>query len=169
VGLVIGVISATLGIGGGVLMVPILVFFFGFDQSRAIGTTLGILSLPVGVGAAWEYYRQGRLDIQAAGFIALAFVVGAYGGARLQPFLPVHLLRLLFGLLLVYIAMRFLGASDPDRGAGSAFLGLLAVAVAWLGYLAFRALGRRHLARPDLGESIRGMAERRGGETDYHI
>src|SRR5206468_3244528 len=98
VGLVIGAISGTLGIGGGVLLVPALIWIFGFDQPRAAGTSLAILVPPVGLLAAWAYYQKGLMDFEAAAWIAGAFAVGAYGGALVVPYIPLPTLRLLFGL-----------------------------------------------------------------------
>ena len=76
-GLAVGVISGILGIGGAVLLVPILVLVFGFSQGRAQGTSIGALIPPIGVFAAIHYYRSGLLDIRASGLIALGFVFGA--------------------------------------------------------------------------------------------
>src|SRR5438105_129421 len=78
-GLGIGVISGLLGIGGGVLLVPVLVWFFKFQHTEAVGTTLAVLVPPIGLMAAIEYYRRGQLNLQAAGIIAAAFVLGCYG------------------------------------------------------------------------------------------
>jgi uncharacterized membrane protein YfcA len=162
-GLVIGGVSGALGIGGGVLLVPALMLF-GFTYSKATGTSLAVLVPPIGLLAAWKSYQQGRVDIEAAVAIALAFAAGAYGGAWAVSIIPQELLRLLFGLLMIYVAARFIIESDNE--ATNAAAGLVAILFAWAGFLGLRALGRRHRARPDLGEHIR--SQQRDG-SDYHI
>jgi uncharacterized membrane protein YfcA len=166
IGFVIGGISGTLGIGGGVLLVPILIWMFGFDQPRATGTTLAILVPPIGLLAAWKYYVQGLIDLEAAAWIACAFAIGAYGGASIVTYIPVSVLRLGFGLLLIYVGMRFILASSSE--AASAALGLAAVGIAWLVYWGLRVLGLRHLPKPGLTQAIHRIHQSRG-EIDYHI
>jgi hypothetical protein len=84
IGLSAGVVSGFFGIGGGVIIVPALIYLLGFSQHRAIGTSLAILLPPVGLGAAFEYYRHGNLDIRAAIFVAWACSRAA-GSARRSP------------------------------------------------------------------------------------
>src|SRR6185312_8640395 len=102
-GLVVGLISGVLGIGGAVLLVPILVLIFGFSQARAQGTSIGALIPPIGIFAAIQYYRNGLLDVRAAGLIALGFVFGALAGATLVPHIPQAWLKRAFATLLVYV------------------------------------------------------------------
>jgi uncharacterized protein len=167
-GLGVGVASGMLGIGGGVLLVPLLIWVFHFDHHKALGTTLAIMVPPVGLLAAWEYYRRDAVDLPAAVFIAASFVVGAYLGAKLvfSPYIPVSLLRLLFGMMLIYIGGRFLLASNKD--VASAFIGLVAVGLAWLAYIGLWALGRHHL-RPNLGDKIRELEQPEKPSGDYYI
>jgi len=166
-GLLVGLVSGMVGTGGGVLLVPALVWIFGVGHHRmAVGTTLAIMVPPIGLMAAIEYYRRDEVDLQAAAIIAATFILGAWAGGKLAEHLDVELLRFLFGLMLVYVAVRFLLASDRD--VASAFLGLGAVVLAWLAYVGLRALGRRHLARPSLGEQIRS-SEQTEKPGDYHI
>src|SRR5262245_49464340 len=113
IGLVIGSVSGALGIGGGVLLVPALMLC-GFEYSKATGTSLAVLVPPIGLVAAWKSYQDGRVDIEAAVWIALAFVLGAYAGAAAVPVIPQELLRLTFGLLMMYISMRFIVGSDSE-------------------------------------------------------
>jgi uncharacterized membrane protein YfcA len=170
VGLGIGGVSGLLGIGGGVLLVPVLVWFFGMEQRQAQGITLAVLALPVVLPGVWGYYSRdliGDKDLIVAGWIAAAFAVGTFTGAALQHDLPIETLRVLFGLILLYVAVRFVVHSDSDMADTAAGLG--AVGMAWLGYLGLRLLGRRHLVRPTLGEQIRAMQEQSRHEVDYHI
>ena len=167
IGLTVGSISGALGIGGGVLLVPALIWLCGFEQSKAAGTSLAVLVPPIGLPAAWKYHVEKRIDLDAAIWIAVAFAIGAYLGASAVHYLPARMLRLSFGLMMMYIAMRFLISSDSE--VANAEAGLVAFALAWLSYLGLRALGRRHLARPDLGEQIRTARQQGRGGIDYHI
>jgi uncharacterized membrane protein YfcA len=168
IGLIIGSFSGALGIGGGVLLVPALIWFCGFDPRKAQGTTLAILIPPIGLPAAYAYYCADRVDLKAALWIAGTFAAGAYLGAALVLRLedPASL-RLAFGLVMMFIAMRFIVTSDSE--AANAAAGLTATVLAWLGYVGLRALGRKHLRPPGLGEQIRSMKEQGHGEPDYHI
>src|SRR5262245_42560961 len=111
VGLAIGSVSGTLGIGGGVLLMPALIWLFGFEHPKAAGTTLAILAFPIGLWpAVWKYYQQGVLtwdDLGKACWIAGGFGLGALLGATYVTQIPKPLLQLCFGLLLVYIGVRF--------------------------------------------------------------
>src|SRR3982751_1336077 len=106
IGLAGGVLSGLFGIGGGVVIVPALLFFAEMTPLAATGTSLGALLLPVGALGAWTYYRAGNLDIRASALIAAGLFVGAYFGARLaQELTPVQLKRA-FAIFLVLIAVR---------------------------------------------------------------
>jgi uncharacterized membrane protein YfcA len=165
-GLLVGVASGLVGTGGGVLLMPTLVWIFAGDHKKAVGTTLAIMVPPIGLMAALEYYRRGEVDLYAAAIIATMFVLGAWFGGWLAEHMHIELLRFLFGLVLVYVAVRFLLASDRDVAA--AFLGLAAVTFAWIGYIGLRRLGRRHLPRPNLGDKIREL-EQPNRPGDYYI
>src|ERR1044071_7451549 len=88
-GLVAGVLSGMFGIGGGGVIVPLLVTFFGFALQNAIGTSLGALLMPVAILACITYYRAGKLKINVALFVALGLVVGGWLGAQIAFSLPV--------------------------------------------------------------------------------
>ena len=81
-GLVAGILSGLIGIGGGTIIVPALVLFFGMSQHLAQGTTLALLVPPIGILAAWQYYRQGYVDLHIAGLICLGFVIGGLHGCE---------------------------------------------------------------------------------------
>jgi uncharacterized membrane protein YfcA len=169
IGLVVGVVSGTLGIGGGVLMLPALWWLCNFPANRAAGTTLAVLVVPVVLPAAYEYYVKGNVDWKAALWIALAFAVGGYGGAvlRHRHVLPEEVLRLAFGLIMIYIAFSVILSADPD--AAKAAAGIAATGLAWVGFVGLRMLGRRALARPKLQEQIQRMDQQGHGNPDYYI
>ncbi len=101
IGLVAGMSSGVFGIGGGVLVVPGLVYFLGFPMHRAIGTSLAVLLPPIGAAAVYAYYKSGNIDWQAAVIVALTLFVGAWLGAMLANHLPEQLMRTLFGVFLI--------------------------------------------------------------------
>jgi len=104
IGLFAGMVSGLIGIGGGIIVVPCLIYIFGFSQHAAQGTTLAMLIPPIGLLAAWAYYKQGYVNIPVAGLICLGFVLGGYFGARLAIGLPELILRKIFGVCLLIIA-----------------------------------------------------------------
>jgi uncharacterized membrane protein YfcA len=106
VGLVVGMVSGVVGIGGGILFVPALVFLLGMDQHKAQGTSLGALLAPVGILAFYEYYRKGNADIRVAALLAVGFFVGGYFGAVGAQHIPDLWLRRIFALTLIAIGGR---------------------------------------------------------------
>jgi len=105
VGLGSGVAMGLLGIGGGVVMIPALIFMAGFSQQKATGTTLAVLLPPVGLAAAYEYYRNGDVEIQAAVLIALGVFVGAWAGAKWAHRIPEAWLKLSFGFFIIGVGL----------------------------------------------------------------
>ena len=103
-GVVAGMASGLIGIGGGIIVVPALIYIFGFSQHAAQGTTLVMLIPPIGLLAAWAYYKQGYANIPVAGLICLGFVLGGYFGAKLAIGFPEVILRKIFGVCLLAIA-----------------------------------------------------------------
>ena len=106
VGLVVGLVSGVVGIGGGILFVPALVWFLGMGQHRAQGTSLGALLAPVGIFAFYEYYRKGNADIRVAALLAAGFLVGGYFGAVGAQHIPEIWLRRIFALTLIAVGGR---------------------------------------------------------------
>jgi len=105
-GLAAGILSGLVGIGGGILIVPALVFIFGFSQQQAQGTTLALLVPPIGILAAWTYYKHGFVDIKVAAIIAAGFIVGSLLGARFVTGLPNSTLEKVFGTFLILIGLK---------------------------------------------------------------
>lgn len=107
-GLAAGILSGLVGIGGGILIVPALVFLFGFTQQQAQGTTLALLVPPIGILAAWTYYQHGFVNMKAALFIAAGFIAGSFFGARFVTGLPNLTLEKVFGTFLVLIGIKMI-------------------------------------------------------------
>ena len=106
IGLAAGVLSGLFGIGGGIVIVPMLIFFARFAPAMATGTSLGSLLLPVGALGAWQYYQRGSINIKASLLIGLGLFVGAYFGARLGLSLSPLVLKRSFAVFLVIVAAR---------------------------------------------------------------
>lgn len=107
-GIIAGAMSGLVGIGGGVIIVPALVMLFDFSQKSAQGTTLALLVPPIGILAAYTYYRQGNVNLYAAGFIIIGFVVGSLISARFVGNLSNTTLVRIFGAFLLLLALKML-------------------------------------------------------------
>ena len=103
IGLVVGAFSGVVGIGGGILFVPALIWFLGMDQHKAQGTSLGALLAPVGMFAFYEYYRRGNADLRVALLLSAGFVVGGYFGAVGAAHIPDLWLRRIFAVDVIAI------------------------------------------------------------------
>jgi uncharacterized protein len=109
-GLIAGTFSGLIGIGGGVIIVPALIFFFGLSQHQAQGTTLALLVPPIGLLAAWSYYTQGYVNLKIAAFVCVGFFVGGLLGAKIATGLPNAVLEKIFGVALLLISLKMLFA-----------------------------------------------------------
>lgn len=107
-GLAAGILSGLIGIGGGILIIPALVFLLGFTQHQAQGTTLAMMVPPIGLLAAWQYYKGGYVDIKVAGLLCVGFFVGGYLGGRFANALPSAALEKVFGFVLLVIALKMI-------------------------------------------------------------
>jgi len=107
-GVAAGVASGVVGIGGGIILVPALVFLFGLSQHQAQGTTLALLVPPIGILAAWDYWKQGFVDLRIATLVCTGFVVGSVVGAKLSLGLPDHVLQRIFGITLFLISLKMI-------------------------------------------------------------
>ncbi|HEX2965374.1 MAG TPA: TSUP family transporter [Syntrophorhabdaceae bacterium] len=107
-GIVAGILSGLIGIGGGIIIIPALVLIFGFSQQMAQGTTLALLVPPIGFFAALMYYRMGYVDIKAALFICAGFIVGSIAGAKLATGLSNVVLEKVFGVVLLIIGVKMI-------------------------------------------------------------
>ena len=109
VGLLAGVLSGLVGVGGGIIIVPSLVFFLGYSQHQAQGTSLGLLLLPIGILAVINYYNKGYIDIRVVAIMSIAFVIGGWFGSKLSLSLPQETVKKIFAVVLFYTAFRMIG------------------------------------------------------------
>lgn len=119
IGVIVGIYSGIMGLGGGTIMIPVMVLALGFTQKQALGTSLAVMLPPVALPAVIQYYRHGHIDIRVALWMALGFALGATLGGFFANKLPDLALKLIFAFVLVYVA----------------------------GYMMFNALGRNHIVR----------------------
>lgn len=103
-GLIVGVFSGVMGLGGGSIMIPIMVIAFGMTQQQAHGTSLAVMIPPVALPAVIEYWRRGNVDLRVAGWTALGVLLGSFFGALIANSIPKESLKLVFGFLLIYVA-----------------------------------------------------------------
>ncbi len=108
IGLAAGMLSGLVGVGGGIIIVPCLVFFLGFSQKMAQGTSLGILLLPVGILGVMQYYKEGFIDFRVLIIISLAFVIGSFFGSRIALNLPQDTVKKVFAVMMLLIALKML-------------------------------------------------------------
>ena len=104
-GLIAGVFSGLIGVGGGIIIVPVLTLFFGFTQKLAQGTTLALLLPPIGLLAVYTYYKSGYVDVKAAILICLGFILGGLVGAKIAVNIPNGLLVKLFGSVMIILGI----------------------------------------------------------------
>ena len=114
IGIAAGILSGLVGVGGGIIMVPALVFFLNYNQHQAQGTSLGVLTLPVVIIASLYYYYHCKkigtpMDLRIIGLLAIGFVAGAYFGSKLAISLPTAALKKIFAIILFYTAIKMLG------------------------------------------------------------
>jgi uncharacterized membrane protein YfcA len=105
-GLASGALSGVTGMGGGAVIVPALIYVFGYSVHLAQGTTLALLVPPIGLLAAWAYFKSGYVDIPAAMIIALGFVIGSFIAAKIAVRLPTIIVRKIFAVALGLIAFE---------------------------------------------------------------
>lgn len=108
IGLSAGILSGMLGVGGAIIMIPALVFFYGMNQHQAQGTSLAILLFPVGFMAFWNYYKQGYVNFRIALIVMVAFFIGGYVGSVAAVHIPARFLRIAFGMLITAVGLRMI-------------------------------------------------------------
>lgn len=108
VGFAAGVLSGLVGIGGGIIIVPVLVYFLHFSQQQAQGTTLFMFLLPIGVLGVINYYKAGFVDFKTAAIIASTFVVGSYFGSKFAIALDQKTVKQIFGVIIVLLGLKMI-------------------------------------------------------------
>jgi len=108
IGLAAGFLSGMVGVGGGIIIVPALVYFLGFTQHTAQGTTLFMFLLPIGILGVMNYYKAGYVDWKAALFICVTFIAGSYFGSKMAVNIDQVTVKRIFGALIVIMGIKML-------------------------------------------------------------
>lgn len=107
IGLLAGILSGLIGVGGGIIIVPALVYFLGLNQHMAQGTSLALMLPPIGILAAMNYYKAGQLNVKYALVIAVAFIIGGYFGSKLSiDFISENIMKKVFGIIMLVAAIK---------------------------------------------------------------
>ncbi len=106
IGLTAGIFGGMVGLGGGVIMIPAMIYFLGMTQLQAQGTSLAVMLPPIGIFAAINYYKAGHIDWRFALIIAIAFTLGGYFGSKIALNVPAHVIRKFFAVSLIAIAIN---------------------------------------------------------------
>ena len=119
VGVAAGMLGGLVGVGGGLIIVPSLVYFLGMSQHSAQGTSLGLILLPVGILAVLNYYKQGQVDFRIVGLLAVGFLAGSYFGSKIALSLPQETVKKIFAafMMLVAIKMLFFDKKEIEKPA----------------------------------------------------
>lgn len=108
IGITAGILSGFVGVGGGIVIVPCLIYFLGMTQFQAQGTSLTLMLPPIGILAFMNYYKSGNVDVKYALVIAIAFIIGGYLGSKWALKLPEAKVKLIFGIIMLYTAIRMI-------------------------------------------------------------
>lgn len=108
IGLLAGILSGFVGVGGGIIMVPAMIWLLGYDQHQAQGTSLAVLMFPVVLLAVRNYWKQGMIDWKIVIVIAVAFVAGGYFGSKGALALPADTVKRVFGVIMLFVAIKLI-------------------------------------------------------------
>jgi uncharacterized membrane protein YfcA len=108
IGVAAGILGGLVGVGGGIIIVPALVYFIGFSQKTAQGTSLGLIMLPVGILGVMQYYKQGHVDFKVVGILAIGFLIGSFFGSKVALGLSQEIIKKIFAGLMIIIAIKML-------------------------------------------------------------
>ncbi len=108
VGMGAGILSGMVGVGGGIIIVPALVYFLGFSQMSAQGTSLALIMLPVGFLGVIQYYKLGHIDYSVVLILAIGFIAGSFFGSKFSLSLPQETVKKVFAVLMIVIAVKML-------------------------------------------------------------
>ena len=116
-GIFTGMLSGIVGVGGGIILVPALMYIFNISQFQAQGTSLALLMFPVGILAVMQYYKQGHVDFKLVSIIAVGFVIGSYFGSKFALSLPKETIKKIFAILLLIVAIKMLFFDNAKNAA----------------------------------------------------
>ena len=108
IGITSGFLGGLVGVGGGIIIVPALIYFLAFSQQQAQGNSLGLILLPVGILAVINYYKEGYVDAKVVALLAVGFIAGSYFGSKFALSLPQETVRKIFAILMVAVAVKML-------------------------------------------------------------
>jgi len=108
IGLAAGILGGLVGVGGGIIIVPSLIYFLSFSQKEAQGTSLGILLLPVGILGVLQFYKAGYVDMRTVWLVSFGFLVGSYFGSKIALSFSQETVRKIFAILMILIALKML-------------------------------------------------------------
>lgn len=117
IGLAAGILGGLVGIGGGIIIVPALIYFLDFSQKEAQGTSLGILLLPVGILGVLQFYKAGYVDMRTVWLVSFGFLVGSYFGSKIALSFSQETVKKIFAVLMILIALKmiFLDKKMKDK------------------------------------------------------
>lgn len=108
IGVAAGTLGGLVGVGGGIIIVPALIFFLGFSQFQAQGTSLALIMFPVGILGVIQYYKHGHVDFRYVGMLAVGFIIGGYLGSKISLSFPQETIKKVFASFLLIIAVKML-------------------------------------------------------------
>ncbi len=107
IGILAGILSGMIGVGGGIIIVPALIYFLGLSQHTAQGTSLALMLPPIGILAAMNYYKAGALNVKYAAVIAVAFIAGGYIGSKISiELISETMMKKVFGVIMLIAAIK---------------------------------------------------------------
>lgn len=115
IGIASGMLGGMVGVGGGIIIVPSLVYFLGFSQHSAQGTSLGLILLPVGILGVLQYYKHGDVDFRVVGILAVGFLIGSYFGSKISLSLPQETVKKIFAVFMIIMAIKMLFLDKPKE------------------------------------------------------
>ena len=115
IGFFSGMLSGLFGVGGGIIIVPCLVFFLAFNQKMAQGTSLALLTIPVVILGMLQYYKEGYVDFRVVVFLAIGFIVGAFFGGKIAISISEELLRKIFSVVLLIVALKLFFSKPTNK------------------------------------------------------
>lgn len=108
IGVLAGMLGGFVGVGGGLIVVPALIYFLGLNQMEAQGTSLAMMIPPIGILAVWNYHKTGNVNFTYALIIAASFIIGGYFGSKISLKISVNKVKLIFGILMLYTSIRMI-------------------------------------------------------------